>query len=161
MDDTFFQDGGKEPKVFAEKFLDEEKGRPLWSRWIARQQNGTLDQIDRPRGATKGPKHSWYYVADFETDRGKAKESGSYFKGAVDPKANHAPQWKRWYNPDADELVFYGQEVLHEVLQLLERTMTASKEFDRQKAAERKQLLQAERMSQKHVLNVIEKAIKA
>jgi len=79
----------------------------------------------------------------------------------VDPKANHAPQWKRWYNPDADELVFYGQEVLHEVLQLLERTMTASKEFDRQKAAERKQRLQAERMSQKHVLNVIEKAIKA
>jgi len=55
LDDTFFQDGGKEPKVFAEKFLDEEKGRPLWSRWIARQQNGTLDQIDRPRGATKGP----------------------------------------------------------------------------------------------------------
>ena len=61
--------------VFAAKFV--ESGRSLWPRWAQRQRQTidhptrTLDRIDTARCeriARDGVKHSWYFVAEFETD---------------------------------------------------------------------------------------------
>ena len=111
--------------TFNKKFVDPEQGRPLWETWVLRAHHGTLDEL-RPdhRGAL-----SWYYVADFNSaPDGNGVEDGGIDASKYFVKSPNYQQrgQKRWYDAEADELIYFGQEVLDELLKMVDRAAVAA-----------------------------------
>ena len=148
---------GFKPKEAAEL----QKLQPLWYKLVQRKHHGTLDAVGgRP------DRHSWYHVAEFgqegHTEKEATRDGGvtavpSYFVGT--PKHHHPRQWPRWYNAEDDQFVYFGEEVIDELLKLLERTMGASRDFARKRQKQQEKEQRDKKMRENKALREVEKAI--
>ena len=159
---------GFKPKEAAEL----QKLQPLWHKLVQRKHHGTLDAVGgRP------DRHSWYHVAEFGPEGHTEKESTgdgevsvpSYFvetrdngRGGFDKVRHsyyHPRQWPRWYNAEDDQFVYFGEEVIDELLKLLERTMGASRDFARKRQKQQEKEQRDKKMRENKALREVEKAI--